>query len=51
MRVEFHPEAIAELRTAAEYYEAQHNGLGSRFINAVEAAHIAETPSRQRRLW
>lgn len=47
MRVEFHPEAMAELRAAAEYYEQQHNGLGSRFIGSVEAAvaHIAEAPT------
>ncbi len=30
MRVEFHPEAMAEFHAAAEYYEKQHSGLGSR---------------------
>lgn len=50
MRVEFHPEAIAEFRAAAGYYETQHDGLGNRFINAVEAAvaHIVEAPSSRR---
>jgi plasmid stabilization system protein ParE len=52
MRVEFHPEAIAEFRAAAEYYETQHDGLGSRFIDTVEAAvaRVVEAPSRQRHL-
>jgi hypothetical protein len=47
MRVEFHPEAMAEFRAAAEHYEEQHSGLGSRFISSVEVAgaHIAEAPS------
>lgn len=50
MRVEFHPDALAEFRAAAEYYEHQHNGLGSRFTNAVEAAveHITEAPASLR---
>jgi len=38
MRVEFHPEALAEFGAAAEYFENQQNGLGGRFISAVEAA-------------
>lgn len=46
MRVEFHPEALAEFRAAAEYYEQQQTGLGGRFVNAVEmaVAHIAAAP-------
>lgn len=46
MRVEFHPEALAEFRAAAEYYETQQTGLGERFANAVEAAvaHIVAAP-------
>lgn len=50
MRVEFHPEATAEFRAAAEYYEKQHSGLGNRFISSVEAAvaHIADAPSSWR---
>lgn len=46
MRVEFHPEALAEFGAAAKYYENQQIGLGGRFIGAVEAAvsHIAEAP-------
>ena len=50
MRVEFHPEAVAEFRAAAQYYETQHDGLGSRFVSSVEAAvaRIAEAPSSHR---
>lgn len=50
MRVEFHPEALAEFRTAAEYYEQQQAGLGARFINAVETAvaHIVAAPASWR---
>lgn len=50
MRVEFHPEALAEFRAAAEYYEKQQAGLGNRFVNAVDvaAARIAEAPESWR---
>jgi plasmid stabilization system protein ParE len=50
MRVEFHPEALAEFRAAAEYYETQQTGLGERFANAVEAAvaHIVAAPKSWR---
>ncbi len=50
MRVEFHPEALAEFRAAAEYYETQQTGLGERFANAVEAAvaHIVAAPESWR---
>ena len=50
MRVEFHPEALAEFRAAAEYYEQQQTGLGERFANAVEmaVAHIAAAPESWR---
>jgi plasmid stabilization system protein ParE len=50
MRVEFHPEALAEFHAAAEYYEKQQTGLGDRFIRTVEVAvaHIAETPESWR---
>jgi hypothetical protein len=46
MGVEFHPEALAEFRAAAEYYEQQQIGLGERFASAVEmaVAHIAAAP-------
>lgn len=47
MRVEFHPEALAEFRAAAEYYEQQQTALGERFVNAVEmaVAHVADAPT------
>lgn len=50
MRLEFHPEALAEFRAAAEYYENQQLGLGSRFVNAVDVAvaRIAEAPESWR---
>lgn len=50
MRVEFHPEALAEFRAAAEYYEQQQTGLGERFANAAEmaVAHIATAPESWR---
>lgn len=50
MRVEFHPDALAEFRASAEYYEQQQPGLGDRFANAVEVAvaHIAAAPESWR---
>jgi plasmid stabilization system protein ParE len=33
----FHPEARAELTAAAQYYEAQREGLGLEFTEAIEA--------------
>jgi toxin ParE1/3/4 len=50
MRVEFHPDALAEFRASAEYYEQQQPGLGERFANAVEVAvaHIAAAPESWR---
>jgi len=50
MRIEFHPEALAEFRAAAEYYEKQQRDLGRRFINAVESAiaHVADSPASWR---
>ncbi len=52
MRLEFHPEAIAELQFAAQYYEARKPQLGLRFIEAVEDAirRIAEFPRTWRLL-
>ncbi|MBI4984040.1 MAG: type II toxin-antitoxin system RelE/ParE family toxin [Rhodocyclales bacterium] len=50
MRVVFHPEALAEFRAAAEYYEQQQTGLGERFANAVEmaVAHVVKAPESWR---
>lgn len=42
MRAEFHPEALAEFRAAAEFYETRQHGLGDRFIAAVESC-VART--------
>jgi plasmid stabilization system protein ParE len=48
MRVRFHPEAFAEFEAAAQFYEQQRDGLGGRFVVAVEAAilHIQNAPRR-----
>ncbi|MGH7823986.1 MAG: type II toxin-antitoxin system RelE/ParE family toxin [Candidatus Binatia bacterium] len=32
----FHPEARAEMREAVEFYEARLDGLGLRFLSAIE---------------
>jgi len=50
MRVEFHPDALADFRASADYYEQQQPGLGYRFANAVEVAvaHIAAAPESWR---
>jgi len=44
----FHPEAIAEYREAALWYEKEKPGLGDQFTNAVEAGvgAILENPTR-----
>lgn len=46
MRVEFHPQAFDELRSAIEYYEQQQAGLGTRFLDVIEASldTIASSP-------
>lgn len=36
MSLEFHPEALAEFRDAAQYYAGCQEGLEVRFISAVE---------------
>jgi hypothetical protein len=36
--VDFHPQAIAELIEAAQFYEGRQNGLGTTFLNAVDNA-------------
>ena len=38
IRVEFHPEADAELVAAARYYEAEAENLGTDFLAAVESS-------------
>ena len=37
LRLREHPEALAELRAAARWYEGERPGLGVRFLDAVEA--------------
>lgn len=48
MRLEFHPQALAEYEHAVAYYEDRQPGLGGRFIAAVETAlqGISEAPQR-----
>lgn len=50
MRFEFHPDALAEYEEAARYYASCQDGLGLRFIDAVEHAiqQIADGPERWR---
>ena len=50
MTLDFHPEALAEYRAAAQYYEVRKPGLGTRFVEAVEDAieRITESPSAWR---
>ena len=38
MRLEFHPEALAEYEFAVTYYEQHQVGLGNRFLASVEYA-------------
>lgn len=46
MRLELHPEARAELRSAALWYEERRAGLGDEFIAEVSAAfdRVGDTP-------
>ncbi len=48
MRLNYHPEAEAELVDAAEYYERRLQGLGSEFLDAIESAveMVASDPLR-----
>lgn len=48
MRVSFLPEAEAEHLKQVAYYEAQHAGLGARYLAEVNAAleYICEAPHR-----
>jgi plasmid stabilization system protein ParE len=45
--VEFHPEALAELERAKQWYERQRHGLGQSFFQEITAAitRIQEAPS------
>jgi toxin ParE1/3/4 len=36
MEIEFHPDAISEMREAARYYQTQQVDLGRRFLSTVE---------------
>ncbi len=46
--VEFHPEAIAEARTAFEWYRQRSEGAAAAFLTELDHAveNIAETPGR-----
>lgn len=48
MKVRFHPEANAELRIDAQYYESCRRGLGKRFTDAIRSAveKVKEDPAR-----
>lgn len=52
MRVELHPEARAEVRAAALWYDEQRPGLGDRFIERVdEVLHRLEDAPAIYRVW
>ena len=46
MRIDLHPEARVELRSAVLWYEERSDGLGGEFVAAVDAAfhRIRQTP-------
>ena len=50
MRYAFHPEALEELRQAAEYYAAREPSLGLRFLESIDEAidRVLEAPTRWR---
>ncbi|MBC8244283.1 MAG: type II toxin-antitoxin system RelE/ParE family toxin [Verrucomicrobia bacterium] len=50
MRFEFHPEALVEFETDADYYSKRQAGLELRFIDAVHDAirQACEAPERWR---
>ena len=51
MRHEFHPEALAELEDASDYYFSRQEGLQHRFLDAVQSAinEVSEDPLRWRK--
>lgn len=49
MRLEFHAEALAELQSAAEYYESRRPGLGVRFLDVV--VEMLERIARDPHAW
>jgi plasmid stabilization system protein ParE len=48
MRLEFHPQALAEFQEAVRYYEGRQSELGLRFYASVETSlkQIVEAPTR-----
>ena len=40
LTIDYHPEAVAELVEAAQFYEERRVGFGARFLTAVESAQI-----------
>jgi plasmid stabilization system protein ParE len=36
MEIEFHPDALSEIREATLYYQAQQVGLGERFLSTIQ---------------
>jgi toxin ParE1/3/4 len=50
MRIEFHPEALAEYEEAATYYAAAEEGLAERFVLTIESAlrDVSTSPLRWR---
>jgi hypothetical protein len=50
MRVDFHPDALAELTAAAQFYESRRPELGVRFLESDEeaASRVAASPNAWR---
>ena len=50
MRLELHPEAQAELRSAALWYEERRPGLGDEFISEISASldRVRDAPNPTR---
>ncbi len=48
MKFDFHPDALEEYQSAAEYYRGEREGLELRFIESIENAilRVVEAPSR-----
>ncbi len=51
MKLEFHPEALAEFESAADFYHSRQLGLGSRFLDSVDrcTSKIKADPQRFRK--
>jgi plasmid stabilization system protein ParE len=51
-KIVYDPEAVAEIREAADYYEKFQTGLGQAFLNLMESAidNLLDDPLRWRKI-